>query len=589
MGRVLGYWGLEPLFSHTDFCARVLSLSHGEARGDVKRLLSAMSLRPGHKGAALGAAACWGNNASIEDGRPAVISLSTSGVHGHSDIRIELDRSQLKLSRDAFGRAALYWTRREETIWFASHLELLISILKLEDISAEALYGYGCFSFIPAPLSPIEDVFSVDAGCERTWSVEKDESGPTLCPTFSRLNEWIEPEDQISDEREATASLSNLLEDAIHRQLDPLPSEPVGVFLSGGLDSSITAALLVRAGIKVRAYTLDFGDYGFPEWRCAESVANYLSIPLVKVPADPPHIIRAISATAAALDVPYGDGVTAPLFLLGEAAKKDTSIVFNGEGGDQLFGGWTNKPLIASSVYGSCHPDGDDFRREYLRTFHRLYGYERSVYTDNILAATAGLLPGHWIDEAIDDSRTHTMLHRLRRANLMIKGAQNIQPRATDLASVHGLMVRTPFCDRELANWTFNISGDLWLRGACEKYLLKRAVEAWLPPDIVWRAKRGMGVPLTAWLLGPLWRNLRAWLRPASLKKEGCFRPDVAWRLAKGDFGAHVQGRRIGENLWLLLMWQAWKKAHLDTSVDFDLFGISSLWKEFRLRYHESV
>ena len=260
------------------------------------------------------------------------------------------------------------------------------------------------------------------------------------------------------------------------------------------------------------------------------------------------------------MDLPFGDGVTVPLFLLHQAASRDTDLIFNGEGGDQLFAGWTNKPLIAASVYQGEHPDKNkSFEHHYLRTFHRLWGYERQIFQPAVYAQIQHLLPQNWLYPALDSTSTSSLLHRLRRASLMLKGAQNIQPRATNLAFAHGLQVRSPFCDLPLAEWTFQLSGELFLQGACEKYILKRAVESWLPPEIVWRKKRGMGVPLTSWCLQEWWRSLGFWLNPGILEAEGRWQPHIAASVAFGDLGGKIQGRRIGEILWLLIVWQLWR------------------------------
>jgi hypothetical protein len=114
----------------------------------------------------------------------------------------------------------------------------------------------------------------------------------------------------------AIDKLQTCLITAVESQITDLQDETVGVFLSGGLDSAIVAALLVRAGVKVRAYTLDFGAVGIPESPYAEQVAEYLKIPLVKVDATPKQINKALIPTIKALDLPFGDGVTVPLYLL---------------------------------------------------------------------------------------------------------------------------------------------------------------------------------------------------------------------------------------------------------------------------------
>lgn len=484
-----------------------------------------------------------------------IITLSASGLPDSSDAWVNVQQSQLILGREPFGHVPLYWTQVGQVIWFASRLQLLLPIVETAKVSIPGLYGYSCFSYVPSPLTAVENIFAVPAGTEQTWQGSGEEIGKHA---QARLLEWREGT-ELSHEAEATKQLQTLLQDAIHRQISDLTSEPVGVLLSGGLDSSVIAALLVQAGVKVRAYTLDFGDSGTGEYIYAEQVAQFLNIPLMKVTATTHRIREAMIPTAQALDSPFGDGVTVPLFLLAQAASLETEVIFNGEGGDQLFAGWTNKPLIAAGVYQAEHPGSENFNQQYLRTFHRLYGYEAGVYQKEIYAQVQSLNPQDWLESALEPTYSNSLLHRLRRASLMLKGAQNIHPRATNLAFAHGLKVRSPFCSRLLAEWTFQLSGDLCLRGACEKYILKRAVEAWLPKEIVWREKRGMGVPLTTWFSNQLWHQIGTWLNPGILAREGRWQPYLAEQIAAGELGGGIQGRRIGEILWLLMMWQVWR------------------------------
>jgi asparagine synthase (glutamine-hydrolysing) len=505
----------------------------------------------------------WGNHArALQTQERITASLSASGLAHHRDIEIEICASCLSIRRDLFGRVPFFWTRTGDAVWFASRIDLLLPVVNDRKISLAALYGYLSFSYVPTPETVIEGIASMVAGAESSWQFD----GQSLHSDHKRIDDWRESDDIIDSEVSSIRRLRELLEESIACLL-PHAGETVGVFLSGGLDSSVAAALLARAGARLRAYTLDFGEYGLPESPYAELVAGALKIPLTKVPATPAQIRRAISATARSLDQPYGDGVTVPLFLLGEAAARDCSIVFNGEGGDQLFAGWANKPIIASGIYTDHSPVPSDFPYWYLRTFHRLHGYETEVFSSAALREIEKIDPLKWIEEALDPTHTKTMLHRLRRANLLLKGAQNIEPRATLLAQAQGLMVRSPFCYKPLAQYTFEVAGELFLRGPCEKYFLKKAVEDLLPADVVWREKRGMGVPLTEWCLGPMRRRVGALLSRSALRAQG-LKPELAMRLASGELSGHIRGRRIGENLWLLLMWQAWRKEVLGAKIE---------------------
>ncbi len=492
-----------------------------------------------------------------------IAAISASGNQNYPDSWVNiLPGGSLVLGREAFGRVPLYWTRQAKVIWFASRLQLLLPVVQQLQVNISGFYGYNCFSYVPTPLTPINEIHSVDAGTELTWKPqpESETNRPLLTAKTQRILEWRESSNKIQDKNRAVAELQILLKAAIEHQIADLKNESVGVFLSGGLDSSVVAALLVQAGVKVRAYTLDFGTAGIPEYPYAEQVAEFLQIPLVKVNATPKEVKKALIPTIEALDLPFGDGVTVPLYLLYQAASQETEIIFNGEGGDQLFAGWTNKPLIAAGIYSAEHPrEQETFIQQYLRTFHRLWGYEAQVYQPQIYDQIRNLSPEKWLQAALDEEFCQSLLHRLRRATLMLKGAQNIHPRATNLAFAHGLSVRSPFCDLAMAQWTFQLSGELCLQGSCEKYILKSAVENWLPSEIVWRTKRGMGVPLTSWLFHEFWHQIGIWLNPGILRDEQRFDPNLAAKIVAGELGISISNRRIGEILWLVSVWELWR------------------------------
>lgn len=487
-------------------------------------------------------------------------SLSISGKDCSPDVWANISSEELLLGRAVFGRATLFWTQTDSTIWFSSQLRSLLKILEHPSISVNGFYAYGCFSYVPAPDTPVARIFAVPAAMEMSWTTV------TSTPQSRSLHEWRESEEQIGDKHHAALSLRRLLEESASTQLESTSQKTIGVFLSGGLDSSLTAALLARNSAKVRAYTLDFSAEHYSEVAHAESVARWLQIPLTKVPVNAKTMRRSLRSTATSLDGLYGDGVTVPLAAMYERASQEVDLVFNGEGGDQLFGGWTNKPLIASAVYGSLETAGP-MASEYMRTCHRFYGLEAATYSSLLLPNIDPAGPLRALRRALDPAYTKSLLHRLRRANLLLKGADNIQPRATNLGLAHNLEVRTLFCSRELADWTFSVSDELWLHQTCEKYLLKLAVLDLLPEEIVWREKRGMGVPLTLWLKGSLRRWCQRQLRPQLLAAEGLWEKNLQQRISDGELSGQVQGRRIGETLWLLLMWRAWREQVYDVAA----------------------
>lgn len=454
----------------------------------------------------------------------------------------------ITLACDPFGFHEVFIARVGSVLWFASDLRLMQRHPDIPKVlSPQAIHGYLCFSYVPTPLAIVDGIEKLPSGSRRRFCA----SGEGRSDGSAN---WHEHQHQNIDQEEAVITLRGLLRDSVARRLGD--EREVGVFLSGGLDSSLIAALLVDLGVKVHLYTLDFGPPFDGELPVAKQVATHLGRELNIVPAHPAQIEAALAPTAAALSQPFGDGVTVPIFLLGQEAAGRAGTIFNGEGGDQLLGGWTSKPMIAAELYGGT---GYDREQAYLNTYHRFFGLTDQMYTEQAHRMAGPADPGHWVRDALNAEGFSTLLHRLRAVNLWLKGAQNILPRATLLADAHGLRVHSPFFDRALTEWTFGLPSGLLLQGACEKYLLKKAAEPYLPPEVVWREKRGMGVPTTQWCLGPLKRELKRRLSPSRLKRDGWFNPATIKELRRGnDEPGQYRYRRVGEKLRALLMLHTW-------------------------------
>ncbi|MFM7369412.1 MAG: asparagine synthase-related protein, partial [Sphaerospermopsis kisseleviana] len=241
-----------------------------------------------------------------------IAAVSASGF-SDTDVWVRVEDDSLILGREVFGKVPLFWSCQNNTIWFASRLEFLLEIMDKPEVCISGLYGYSCFSYVPTPVTSVSGVFSVGAGTEVIFNIDNIGNYQVI----NNYNyQWCESQEQITDENTAVSQLQSLLKNAVERQVADLKDEPVGVFLSGGLDSSIVAALLVQLGVKVRAYSLDFGEFGISEYAYGEQVAEFLNIPIIKVDASPKNIKNAIVPTVKALDLPFGDGVTVPLYLL---------------------------------------------------------------------------------------------------------------------------------------------------------------------------------------------------------------------------------------------------------------------------------
>ena len=467
------------------------------------------------------------------------------------------EKRRLTLIRDPFGVRSLYYTQQGGVFYFASELKQLLAV---PDISAEldhaAIHKYLTFSFVPGEDTPLKGIRRLLPRRYAVWA-----AGRLEVTQYFELRESLD--ERYADRRAAVQLIRRRCIEAVEKRLNG--EEKIGLFLSGGLDSSAVALWLKDAGANVSAFSLDFGDKSLEKDRARE-VAGALAIPLQFVRVGGEALLPIFQDLVWRLDLPFGDPVTGPQYLLGRAARAaGLGCIFNGEGGDQLFGGWTQKPMIGAELYANLY--GEESREElYLRSYRRFYGSEDELYTPEFHAriGPAGqrralLLP------YLHGEKASTFLHRVRLADLALKGCQNILPRAERMANGWGLDIRAPLFDRRLAEAAFALPPQLKLRGAVEKFILKLAVRGRLPKETVWRKKLGMGVPITDWTLGPLAPLMNELLGKASLERRGLFRNEYVAALLQGhNTPGETRRRRVGERLWALAMLEAWMRIFVD-------------------------
>lgn len=413
-------------------------------------------------------------------------------------------------------------------------------------------------TFAPSPALPSDTTSSDPVGLHRylVFGCCVGERTPVAgvtrvpCDGGPALEAVADP--RWGDFEAAKRELRRLVREAVARRL---PGGPVGLLLSGGLDSGAVAVALRECGADVRAFTLDLGPAN-PERDDALATARHLGLPVTVVPVDGPAVFGVLPELAAALGLPFADGVTGPLWhLCGAARAAGLDTVFNGEFGDQLFGGWTNKPMLAAGVYGA-----EPREAAYLRSFHKFAGLERDFYTPEFLERIGEHLDcTPLLAPLVRTGRAASFLHRMRLTDIEVKGRYNILPRMHAIAAGHGLTAWAPLADRELAGFAFALPTGHQLHGAREKHILREAFRDALPPAILDRPKTGMGVPVTDWLRDAPAGWLAAMLGPAGFGGRGLFRQDELDRMAAGENEAHeVRRRRLGERLWALVMLEAW-------------------------------
>ncbi|MFM7321651.1 MAG: asparagine synthetase B family protein [Armatimonadota bacterium] len=452
------------------------------------------------------------------------------------------------LRRDAIGESTVFWRRESDGSVRAAHRPAELA-RSGDGISLAALRNYLSCAFVPGSDSLHAGIQELRPGVE--WDPEVEPEPREVEPL--REGAW-DPEAPI---HEHAARLRPLLESAVARRLPTDPTEPVGVFLSGGLDSSLVAALVRRLHPgPVHTFSLHFGEPYANELPFSQAVADHLATKHHVLEFDEPTILAAFPASIAALDDPIGDPLTTPNFLMARAARAaGIRTVFNGEGGDPVFGGPKNLPMVLHSMYD----DGtDDVRTAYFRSFAKCHDDLPRLWRPEVAAEVARLAPQEELLTPFlrdDGNPMRSYLNRLMRINVRLKGADHILAKVANLTSHHGLRAASPLFDPEIVEAGFAIPPRCKLDGTREKAVLKDAVADLLPTPVVERPKSGMMVPVQKWFRGPMARfardllldrraRYRRWLEPEPIREWLEYRP--------------LPQPRHGVRIWLIATLELW-------------------------------
>jgi asparagine synthase (glutamine-hydrolysing) len=278
-------------------------------------------------------------------------------------------------------------------------------------------------------------------------------------------------------------------------------------------------------------------------------------------------IVEHLDDTIALLSDPIGDPLTVPNALAFREAARDVSVVLNGEGGDPCFGGPKNLPMLLAELLGDGRDGGPisahgaeavgmfGRERSYLRAHEKCFDDLAVMLTRKASAILVDAPLERFQAEHYADRRWRSFVTRLQAMNLIFKGAHHILHKVDEVSFPSGVQARSPLFDRDVVQAAFTMAPTMRMRGAVEKYLLKRAVAELLPRSILERPKSGMLVPVEAWFRGPLHAHARERLLDG-LPQWNLFERDYLERLLAGKLPG-VRPRH-GAKIWLLVTLEAW-------------------------------
>ncbi|MBI3550339.1 MAG: asparagine synthase (glutamine-hydrolyzing) [Elusimicrobia bacterium] len=484
---------------------------------------------------------------------------------------------ELVLARDHVGVKPLYVSVRGTKLYFGSELRALRRVPDLPlEIDPGAIAHYLDYLYVPAPRSIYRGVEKLPPGSWLRWRAGRIERGtywrPIAKPRPIGLGEALE-------------ELDLLLGRVVREQA--VADVPLGLFLSGGLDSTALALYLVKAGLRPKAYCIYFPEGGerFNELDRAVRAASILGLELKPLPVRP-DVSSELDPLVAALDEPLGDSSALPSYWVSRETRRDATVALSGIGGDELFGGYPRyqgarlletyqrlpralRAALAGVAAGI--PDQLSSRNVtgWARRFlsvgalapedayarwmgHLSPGEKAAAFTQGLSTADGVSAPRGAFDAANGD-----LSQRILGVDLTTYLPDDLLALADRTSMASSLEVRVPLCDPRLVEFALGLPSDLRVGRCALKPLLKALLQDELPPSIVRQKKQGFMVPLGVWFSGALRPALEDAL--ATFGRRGLVEPAALRRL----FDEHLSGRRARTDvLWSCLVLERWLRLH---------------------------
>lgn len=475
----------------------------------------------------------------------------------------------LFLARDRFGKKPLYYFYRNGTFAFASELTALLEHpLAPRNQSEIARVKFLAHALIPAPHSAIEGIFKLPAAHHLTLAPGSES------PRITRYWRYtLEPEESGKSESALASELLEILTRAIRRRL--VADVPLGIFLSGGLDSSTIAALAAREiqSAKPQTFTIGFKEPSFDESSFAARVADYLKTEHHTDTLGLDAALEVMPRIFDLLDEPQGDGSLLPTWLLCRFARRHVTVALSGDGGDELFAGYDPfRALRMAGLYSKMVPRplhkalrllaarlpvshaniSLDFKiKRTLRGLDHPSRLWNPVWLGALEPSELARLTDSRFSieeiyseaiEAWESCSVQNPVDRTLQFYTEIYLQDGILAKADRASMMNSLEVRSPFLDIEVANFARRLPHHYKLRSKTTKYLLKRAVEELLPHDIIYRSKKGFGTPVGSWL------------------RSGRIAPEANSPMLREKLSAHLAGKSDERlYLWCEHVWQQWQ------------------------------
>lgn len=498
----------------------------------------------------------------------------------------------LFIARDRIGVKPLHYIWDGRRFMFASEIKALLRDSSVSrELDPLSLSKYLTYEYVPAPHSMFRAIRKLEPGHLLLLDIGRG--------TLTKRRYWDIPlfDDNLGYKREDDyqEELLDRLEESVRLRL--VSDVPVGIFLSGGIDSSTVAAFANKHhGSPIVAFTIAFDDKSFDESAYATRVGRTLGVDHRMETFNSGKMCEILPRVVDAMDEPLADASILPTYLLSAFAARHVKVVMGGDGGDELFAGYPTFQALKLIRYYDILPH--EIRNLILKcaqampVSHRNFSFDfkfkqllrgAGVSREIMFFLWMGsfnerekrdLLTGEIWDQVKTQNTFEDLFDYIKESNLKneVERALYLMMKLylqddvlvkVDRASMaNSLEVRAPFLDYTFVEFAVQLPTLLKLRRLTTKYLLKRAATSLLPRGITHRRKKGFGVPVGKWILGDLREMFQDYLGEARIRREGVFNPAFVSRLLDDHLARRRDNRKL---LWTLLTFQLWRERWLSS------------------------
>jgi asparagine synthase (glutamine-hydrolysing) len=490
----------------------------------------------------------------------------------------DVRRRKLLLVRDRLGIKPLYYRADADRLVFGSEIKAILQAEVPREIDEEGLSQYLALNYIPAPRTIFRGIQKLPPG-----HLLRAEAGAVKVEPWWELPAEPSPVDR--SEGELAEELRALMADAVKMRL--ISDVPLGVFLSGGVDSSAVVAMMAKAATgPVKTFSIGFAEKSYDELRFARRIAREFGTrhEELEVRPRPREILPKLTET---FDEPFADSSSIPVWHVSHLARQSVTVALGGDGGDELFGGYET---YSAYQWARLYRRLPDFLAKGLipRVIRRLpvsdakisfdykakrfvawaprppeeahYGWKvifDAPERDRLLAG--GISRGKdALDLFAETYRSfggEDALARLMRVDTKIYLPDDILVKVDRMSMANSLEVRPPLLDYRIVEWASRLPSGFKIKGLRKKTILRRAMKGIVPDEILDRKKGGFNVPMAAWLRGELKEVFCDQLSRERIRAQGIFRPTQVQSL----YEAHLERRAdYSRQLWALLVFSLW-------------------------------